>query len=151
MARPPIESIQHIKERKLCCLQWHHLQDERKSLIRYTGILDRFVVLKVSSSCTALGVPGKANFLSNSCKNPPGMVLLSIKQPLVIFTFWIFGFSDFFYIDWTNEQTLQTDLKAIAPGNTERSADANLRWLGLASQREGNGLLFLDNWQTMST
>jgi hypothetical protein len=35
------------------------------------------------------------------------------------------------------------DLEAITPANTERSAGASLRWL--ASQREGNWLLFFDN------
>ena len=53
----------------------HHLQDERKSLIRCTDILGRIVILNVSSSCTALGVPERANLLSNSLKNPPGTVL----------------------------------------------------------------------------
>lgn len=59
------------------------------------------------------------------------------------FFFFIFSFSDVFYIDATNEQTLQTDLEAITPGNTERSADASLHWL--ARQRKGNWLLFFDN------
>ena len=57
----------------------HHLQDERKSSIRCTVILSRIMILNVSSSCTALGVPERANLLSNSWKNRPGMVL-SIKS-----------------------------------------------------------------------
>ncbi|EKM82275.1 hypothetical protein AGABI1DRAFT_124759 [Agaricus bisporus var. burnettii JB137-S8] len=52
-------------------------------------------------------------------------------------------FSNVFYIDATNEQTLRTDLEAITPGNTERSVDASLHWL--ASRREGSWLLFFDN------
>ena len=64
----------------------HHLQDERKSLIRCTDILGRIVILNVSSSCTALGVPGRANLLSNSLKNPSGMVL-SKKSTGDIFQF----------------------------------------------------------------
>ena len=73
------------------------------------------------------------------------MVLLSMKSRrlVTICIFFIFSFSDVFYIDATNEQTLQTDLEAITPENTERSADASLRWL--ASLREGNWLLFFDN------
>jgi hypothetical protein len=59
------------------------------------------------------------------------------------FEFFIFSFSDVFYIDATDEQTIQTDLEAITPEHTERSADASLRWF--ASQREGNWLLFFDN------
>ena len=53
----------------------HHLQDERKFSIRCTDILGRIVILNAFSSCTALEVPEKANLLSNSWKNPPGMVL----------------------------------------------------------------------------
>jgi hypothetical protein len=56
----------------------------------------------------------------------------------------IFSFSDVFYIDTTNEQTLQTDLEAVTPENTERSVDASLRWLA-SQRREGNWLLFFDN------
>ncbi|KAF7761984.1 hypothetical protein Agabi119p4_9976 [Agaricus bisporus var. burnettii] len=52
-------------------------------------------------------------------------------------------FSDVFYIDATNEQTLRSDLEAVAPGNTEQSVDASLHWL--ANQREGNWLLFFDH------
>ena len=92
----------------------------------------------------ALGVPERANLLSNSYENPPGgMVLLSIKSRLVTICIFIFSFSDVFYIDATDEQTLQTDLEAITPENTERSVRASLRWL--ASQRKGNWLLFFDN------
>ncbi len=35
------------------------------------------------------------------------------------------------------------DLEAITPGNSEQSTDASLHWL--ASQHEGNWLLFFDN------
>ena len=113
-------------------------------MIRCADILGRIAILNASSSCTALGVPERANLLSNSCENPPGMVLLSMKsRQVTIYIFFIFSFSDVFYIDATNEQTLQTDLEAITPGNTERSADASLHWL--ARQRKGNWLLFFDN------
>ena len=110
-------------------------------MIRCTNILGRIVILNVSSSCTALGVPERANLLSNSLKNPPGTVL-SMKSTgdNFHFTFYIFSFSSVFYVDATNEQTLQTDLEVITPG---RSADASLRWL--ASQHGGNWLLLFDN------
>ena len=58
-------------------------------------------------------------------------------------TIYIFSFSNVFYIDATNEQTLQTDLEAITPGNIEQSANASLHWL--ASQHKGNWLLLFDN------
>jgi hypothetical protein len=57
--------------------------------------------------------------------------------------FLIFSFSDIFYIDATNEQTLEMDLMAITPGNVEQSVDASLRWL--TNQRDGRWLLFFDN------
>src|SRR5258708_12192432 len=59
------------------------------------------------------------------------------------FFFFIFSFPDVFFIDATYEQTLQTDLEAITPGNTERSADASLHWV--AREGKGNWLLFCDN------
>ena len=73
--------------------RWHHLQDERKSLIRCTDILCRIVIFNVSSSCTALGVPERANLLSNSCENPPGMVLLPMKSRRLVTVFFFFSFS----------------------------------------------------------
>jgi hypothetical protein len=74
----------------------------------------------------------------------PVWFLLSMKsRQVTIYIFFIFSFSDVFYIDATNEQTLQTDLEAITPGDTERSADASLHWL--ARQHKGNWLLFFDN------
>jgi len=55
----------------------------------------------------------------------------------------IFRFSDVFYIDATNQQTLETDLIAITPINIEQSIAACQHWL--ASQHEQNWLLFFDN------
>lgn len=54
-----------------------------------------------------------------------------------------FSFSDIFYIDATNEQTLAEDLIAIAPQNVDQTADASRRWL--ASQSDGQWLLLFDN------
>jgi len=53
------------------------------------------------------------------------------------------SFSDIFYVDATSEDTIQTDLEAIAPGNTKRTVEASLRWL--ASQTDRNWLLVFDN------
>ena len=53
------------------------------------------------------------------------------------------SFSDIFYVDATNEQTLSADIEAIAPENIGRSGDASLRWL--ADQTDRNWLLFFDN------
>jgi len=55
----------------------------------------------------------------------------------------MYSFSHIFYVDATNEEILQADLEAIAPGNAKRSVDASLRWL--ASQTDGNWLLVFDN------
>ena len=59
--------------------------------------------------------------------------------------FWVSSFSDIFYIDATNEQTLEMDLKTIRPENAqaEQSVNGILRWL--ANQRPGEWLLFFDN------
>ena len=55
----------------------------------------------------------------------------------------MFSFSDIFYVDATTEETLRTDLEAIAPGKAKRTVDASLRWL--ASQTDGNWLILFDN------
>ena len=55
----------------------------------------------------------------------------------------MFSFSDIFYVDATDERTLQTDLEAIAPENSGQSVDASLRWL--ASRPNGSWLLVFDN------
>ena len=60
-----------------------------------------------------------------------------------ILTFLFLSFSDIFYIDATNQETLEMDLKAITPGNVEQSVDASLRWL--VNQRDGRWMLFFDN------
>ena len=66
--------------------------------------------------------------------------LLACDIPTFIY---LFSFSEIFYVDATNEQTLRADLEAIAPGNMRRSAEASLHWL--ASQSNGNWLLVFDN------
>jgi hypothetical protein len=54
-----------------------------------------------------------------------------------------FSFSDIFYIDATNQQTLEADLMSITPTYIEESVGACQRWL--ASQHKQNWLLFFDN------
>ena len=54
-----------------------------------------------------------------------------------------FRFSDIFYIDATNQQTLEADLMAITPTYIEESVGACQQWL--ASQQGKNWLLFFDN------
>ena len=53
------------------------------------------------------------------------------------------SFFDIFYVDSTSEDTIQTDLEAIAPGNAKRTVETSLRWL--ASQTDRNWLLIFDN------
>jgi hypothetical protein len=52
-------------------------------------------------------------------------------------------FSDIFYIDATNQQTLEADLAAITPTNIEQSVDACKHWLAIKHKQ--NWLLFFDN------
>jgi hypothetical protein len=61
----------------------------------------------------------------------------------MIYSCIIYRFSDIFYIDATNKQTLEADLIAISPTNVEQSVAACRQWLG--SQHEQNWLLVFDN------
>ena len=54
-----------------------------------------------------------------------------------------YRFSDIFYIDATNQQTLEDDLVAIIPTNFDQSVDACKHWL--ATKHNQNWLLFFDN------
>jgi hypothetical protein len=54
-----------------------------------------------------------------------------------------YRFSDIFYIDATNQQTLEADLAAITPTDVEQSVDACKHWL--ATKHKKNWLLFFDN------
>ncbi|KAJ7470020.1 P-loop containing nucleoside triphosphate hydrolase protein, partial [Mycena galericulata] len=54
----------------------------------------------------------------------------------------IHRFSEIFYIDATNEQTLEIDLQSITPAEVGNSAEASLHWL--AGKHE-EWLLFFDN------
>ena len=61
----------------------------------------------------------------------------------MIYGYTIFRFSDIFYIDATNQQTLEADLIAITPTNIEQSIAGCHHWL--ASQHGQNWLVFFDN------
>jgi len=52
-------------------------------------------------------------------------------------------FSDIFYIDATDQQTLEADLATITPTDIEESVDACMYWL--ATKHSENWLLFFDN------
>src|SRR6266568_9434814 len=61
----------------------------------------------------------------------------------MIYSYIIFRFSDIFYIDATNQQTLEADLISICSANIEQSVAACHQWL--ESQHGQNWLLFFDN------
>src|SRR6266567_3943995 len=61
----------------------------------------------------------------------------------MIYSYIIFRFSDIFYIDATNQQTLEADLISICSANIEQSVAACHQWL--AGQHGQNWLLFFDN------
>ncbi len=61
----------------------------------------------------------------------------------MIYIYIIFRFSDIFYVDATNQQTLEADLLAIPPTNIEQAVAGCQQWL--ASQHGQNWLLFFDN------
>ncbi|KAF7763958.1 hypothetical protein Agabi119p4_8495 [Agaricus bisporus var. burnettii] len=122
--RPPNESVPQARERKRCprpvqpFMGREEILDKMRKYFELGGDSRRVFVLH------GLGGSGKTQ------------IAFKFVQESTCF-------SDVFYIDATNEQTLRTDLEAITQGNTERSVDASLHWL--ASQREGNWLLFFDN------
>ncbi|KAJ7032996.1 acyl transferase/acyl hydrolase/lysophospholipase [Mycena alexandri] len=54
-------------------------------------------------------------------------------------------FSEIFYIDATNEQTLEIDLQAVAPAAAGKSAQASRQWLAGRQAEQKEWLLFFDN------
>ena len=54
-----------------------------------------------------------------------------------------FSFSNIFYVDASNEDTIKADFENVVPGKAKQSVDASLRWL--ASQTDQNWLLIFDN------
>ena len=94
----------------------------------------------------ALVVRERASLRSNSLKNPKanGVPVVQHKYERdLLKPLFYFSFSEIFYVDATSEDTIQTDLEAIIPGNAKRTVDASLRWL--ANQAEKNWLLIFDN------
>ncbi|KAF8961390.1 acyl transferase/acyl hydrolase/lysophospholipase [Flammula alnicola] len=125
--RPPLESIQHIKERKLCPLPVRSFTGRKDILDKMRRYFDSRGESQSVFVLYGLGGSGKSQLAFKFLRESQ-----DTKH-----------FSDIFYIDATNEQTLQVDLKALTPGNVEQSVDASLRWL--ASQHTGNWLLLFDN------
>jgi len=81
---------------------------------------------------------------SNSLKNPKAngisiSWITSNSGLLISFS----SFSDIFYVDATNEETIQADLETVVPGKAKQSVDASLRWL--ASLSGTSWLLVFDN------
>ena len=93
----------------------------------------------------ASAVRERVNLLSNLLKNPKtnGMQISRIQSNSQLLTTLFLSFFDIFYIDATSEDTIQTDLEAIVPGNSKRTVEMSLRWL--ASQTDRNWLLVFDN------
>jgi len=94
----------------------------------------------------ALAAQERANLHSNLLKNPRanGTPIRRMKSNRDLLTTYFFvSFSDIFYVDATNENTIKTDLETIIPGKGKQTVDASLRWL--ASQADGNWLLVFDN------
>ncbi|KAJ7032979.1 hypothetical protein C8F04DRAFT_635348 [Mycena alexandri] len=54
-------------------------------------------------------------------------------------------FSEIFYVDATNEQTLEIDLQAVAPVAVGKSAQASQQWLAGRQEEQKEWLLFFDN------
>jgi len=72
--------LNQFKNASFAHFRWHHLQDERKFLIRCVDISTRMGSCNVSLYCLALGVPERAKLLSSSCKNlktATGMVVFN--------------------------------------------------------------------------
>ena len=96
----------------------------------------------------ASAVQERASLHSNSLKNrnskANGIPIHRIKFNCdLLTTLYIYSFSNIFYVDATSEETLQTDLAVIAPGNAKQTVDASLRWL--ASLTDRKWLLVFDN------
>ena len=92
-----------------------------------------------------LGGSGKSQlalkFLEDSQANQwYGFIKCAIDT---IYSSIFYRFSDIFYIDATNQQTLEADLTAITSTNVEQLVDACKHWL--AHKYKQNWLLFFDN------
>jgi len=146
--KPLATSIPHLKKRKLCpfpVLTFIGRKDILDQMSKYfasnCGSRHIFVL-------HGLGGSGKSQlaykFLEDSqAGGDKWYVIESPNYNCSLFTILILSFSDIFYIDATNEHTLQADLGAIVPGSAEQSVDASLQWL--AHQHDRRWLIFFDN------
>jgi hypothetical protein len=124
--RPLVEPIQSVKERKLCPLPVasftgrKETPDKMHGYFDFDGQFQRFLLY-------GLGGSGKSQiaFRIQSQQSVRLQRNLAFCDDL---EFYIFSFSDIFYVDATNQ---------------ERSVDASLRWL--ANHRDGDWLLLFDN------
>jgi hypothetical protein len=137
-----------VKERKLCPLPvptFTGRQDILEKMCRYFDSDSEFQRVFV---LYGLGGSGKSQiafkFLQKSQDNKRYELYEYDNDFLMTFILFLKNsFSDIFYIDAINEQTLEMDLIAVTPANVEPTVDASLRWL--TNQREGRRLLFFDN------
>jgi hypothetical protein len=90
----------------------------------------------------ASGVQEKVSLLSSFCKTPKPTIGMDKSHEFCKCVTPNFSFSEIFYIDATNEQTLKTDLEIIAPAVVGKSAEASLHWL---AGKQEEWLLFFDN------
>ncbi|KAF9476076.1 hypothetical protein BDN70DRAFT_812909, partial [Pholiota conissans] len=82
--------------------------------------------------------------LGGSGKSQLALKFVEESTQYVLIVYSKYLFSNVFYVDATNEQTLQTDLESIAPENVGQSVDESLCWL--ASQaKNSQWLLLFDN------
>ena len=56
------------------------------------------------------------------------------------------SFSEIFYIDATNEQTLDADLKNVAPAGVGESAEDSLHWLAGKQEECCLIMLMMSGW-----
>jgi len=135
-----------MRERKLCPLPVASFTGRRDILDKMQTYFDADSESQRIFVLYGLGGTGKSQlafkFIDESQKAKRYCVVNDITTSEML-TNPVFSFSDIFYVDATNEQTIQTDLEALIPGNAERSVDAGLRWL--AKQPNGNWLIYFDN------
>jgi len=143
--RPLVESIEDIPERKLCPSPVASFIGRKDILDKMRTYFDTENTSQRILCCMALGVQERANLHSNLLKNltANGTPIRRMKLNRDLLTTVFISFSDIFYVDATNEDTIKADLETIVPGKAKQTVDASLRWL--ASQTDRNWLLVFDN------
>jgi NB-ARC domain len=125
---PPVESVQHIKERKLCPLPLASFTGRRKILDKMHGYFNSDGEFQHVFVLYGLGGSGKSQlafkFLQESQANERYDSMNEITT-LCSFTILIFSFSNVFYIDATNKQMLEMHLMAITAEQSANQQDRN--------------------------